>query len=238
MEIRDRITEFRRVPASELRPNPRNWRRHSQAQQNALSGILAEIGYAGAALAYKPADGGLMLIDGHLRAETDPTGLIPTLILDVTDDEAAKLLATIDPLSAMAEADGPALDELLHSITTDNDDVKSLLADLLTTAPIELGDPPTTVEENAAELAEIKRQRREANAGVVDKNDTEKYLVIVFASRAAKQEAVERLGLPSDERYVPASAVEIRARGKAPDVKADNGRKVKSAPRKKAGANG
>lgn len=26
MNIRDRVKDFRRVPASELRPNPKNWR--------------------------------------------------------------------------------------------------------------------------------------------------------------------------------------------------------------------
>jgi len=238
LKIRDRISEFKRVPAGELRPNPRNWRRHSQTQQDALCGVLSEIGYAGAALAFRPADGGLMLIDGHLRAETDPTGLIPTLILDVTEAEADKLLATLDPLAAMAEADGPKLDELARAVETKSDAVRQMLADLLTTAPIELGDAPQTVEENAAELREINRQRREGNAATGEKNDTEKFLVIVYPSRAAKEEAVKRLGLPADERYIPAAAVEVRARGKPPTVKATNGRKVKSASRKKSGAQG
>ena len=48
MQIRDRIVELRRVPANELRPNPKNWRTHPKAQQEALRGILAEVGYADA----------------------------------------------------------------------------------------------------------------------------------------------------------------------------------------------
>jgi hypothetical protein len=44
MNIRDRIKELRRVKASELRPSPKNWRTHPQAQQDALRGVLAEIG--------------------------------------------------------------------------------------------------------------------------------------------------------------------------------------------------
>jgi len=48
MQIRDRIKELRRVKASELKPSPRNWRSHPQGQQDALRGVLAEIGYASA----------------------------------------------------------------------------------------------------------------------------------------------------------------------------------------------
>ncbi len=45
MKIRDRIKELRRVRASTLKPSPRNWRTHSQGQQDALRGVLAEVGY-------------------------------------------------------------------------------------------------------------------------------------------------------------------------------------------------
>jgi len=44
MEIKDRIKSMRRVKAKDIRPNPRNWRTHPEAQQNALRGLLAEIG--------------------------------------------------------------------------------------------------------------------------------------------------------------------------------------------------
>jgi hypothetical protein len=50
-EIRDRIKELRRVKASELVPNPKNWRRHPKEQSAAMRGFLNEIGYAGALLA-------------------------------------------------------------------------------------------------------------------------------------------------------------------------------------------
>ena len=72
MQIRDRIRELKRVPAKDLRPNPKNWRTHPKAQQDALRGVLAEVGYADALLARELPDGGLMLVDGHLRAETTP----------------------------------------------------------------------------------------------------------------------------------------------------------------------
>lgn len=46
MLLRDRIKDFRRIRASELRPSPKNWKIHPPAQKNALRGLLAEIGWA------------------------------------------------------------------------------------------------------------------------------------------------------------------------------------------------
>ena len=131
MQIRDRIKELRRVKAALLRPNPRNWRAHGQAQRDVLCGVLAEIGYADALLARELPDGTLELIDGHLRAETTPDAEVPVLVLDLDDAEAAKLLAVHDPLAAMAETNGELLAELLDEVQTDNRAVQTLLDDLL-----------------------------------------------------------------------------------------------------------
>jgi hypothetical protein len=130
VKLKDRIKEFRRVPAHELQPNPRNWRTHPVAQQDALRGVLAEVGIAGAVLARETAEGGLMLIDGHLRTDVMHDQQIPVLVLDVDEAEADKLLATIDPLAAMAEADAGKLDELLRQIDTGSEALQEMLAKL------------------------------------------------------------------------------------------------------------
>ena len=52
MRIRDRIVELRRAPARELLAHDSNWRRHPSAQREALEGILREVGWADAVLAY------------------------------------------------------------------------------------------------------------------------------------------------------------------------------------------
>lgn len=127
MNIRDRIKDFRRVPAAELRPSPKNWRTHSKAQQDALRGILAEVGFAGVALARELPDGTLELIDGHLRAETAQDALIPVAVTDLNEAEAAKLLACYDPLGAMAGADVTKLDALLREVQTGSDGLAALL---------------------------------------------------------------------------------------------------------------
>ena len=130
MKIRDRIKELRRVPADQLQPNPKNWRTHPESQANALRGVLAEVGIASAVLARETPEGGLMLIDGHLRTETLHNAEIPVLVLDVDEAEADKLLATIDPLAAMAEADAGKLDELLREIDTGSEALQEMLSKL------------------------------------------------------------------------------------------------------------
>ena len=120
IRIQDRIRELRRVRARDLLPNPKNWRRHPKAQGDALRGLLAEIGYADALLARELPDGRLMLIDGHLRAETTPDAQVPVLVLDVSAEEADKILLTLDPLAAMAESDAERIKALLQTVRTDN----------------------------------------------------------------------------------------------------------------------
>src|SRR6266536_896989 len=110
--FRDRIIELRRIRARDLRPDPRNWRRHPERQRKALRAVLDEIGMADAVLA-REVFGRLVLIDGHLRRDLDPDAVLPALVLDVSEEEAATLLATLDPLAGMAVADPEALAALL-----------------------------------------------------------------------------------------------------------------------------
>lgn len=127
MKIKNRVKELRMIPAKELAPNPKNWRTHPEKQKNALKGILAEIGYADALLARELPDGSLVLLDGHLRAETTPDQEVPVLVLDLTEEEGDKLLATLDPLAGLAEQDDEKLAELLEGIETDNEALKEML---------------------------------------------------------------------------------------------------------------
>jgi ParB-like chromosome segregation protein Spo0J len=89
---------------------------------------LAEVGLADACLARELPDGSLMLIDGHLRAETLGDGDVPVLVLDVNEAEADKLLATLDPLAAMADSDAAKLDELLRNVDTGSEALQQMLA--------------------------------------------------------------------------------------------------------------
>lgn len=113
MKIASRIVELRNVRAADLKTNPLNWRTHPERQRAAVTEMLEEIGFADALIAREAGDGTLVLIDGHLRAELADDAVVPVLVLDVSEAEAAKLLLTIDPLSAMADLDRAKLDALL-----------------------------------------------------------------------------------------------------------------------------
>lgn len=124
--MRDRIKSLRRVKASELRANPKNWRHHPEGQRTALQSVLNEIGLVDAVIA-RETDDGLELLDGHLRADVSGDEKIPVLVVDVTDQEAAVVLATLDPLSAMAESSSAELDALLRTIEFESDAVAETL---------------------------------------------------------------------------------------------------------------
>src|SRR5881275_1574162 len=108
--VRDRIVELKRIRAGDLKEHPGNWRRHPEHQRRALRALLSKIGYADALLA-REEDGHLVLVDGHLRRGLDPEQVVPVLVLDVSAEEADTLLATLDPLAALARPDPGALSE-------------------------------------------------------------------------------------------------------------------------------
>lgn len=144
--IADRIKTFKRVKVTDLIDNPRNWRKHPDAQRNALGGLLDSVGWADAVLA-RETDEGLMLIDGHLRKELAADSKVPVLVLDVTEAEADLILATHDPLTSMAETDQALLDELVQGLDIENDETQKMLDELASDPVIEaeedeLPEPP------------------------------------------------------------------------------------------------
>jgi DNA modification methylase len=128
-QVRDRVVELVRVRAGDLLEHPQNWRRHAERQRSVLRGVLAEIGYADAVIA-RPTPEGLQLIDGHLRRGLNSDQMLPVLVVDLDEQEARTLLATLDPIAALAGIDAPALEGLLGSVQTSSAAVRSLLDDL------------------------------------------------------------------------------------------------------------
>lgn len=131
-----------RDPA-ELDENPANWRRHPQEQSDGLEAVIREVGWAGALL-YNETTG--RLIDGHARKKLPEDlavdGKVPVLVGEWTEDQERTILATLDPLGAMAEADSLALADLLESISTDDETIGSLLAGIGETEAHIEPDPP------------------------------------------------------------------------------------------------
>ena len=141
--IRDRVKEFRRVRASELMGNPKNWRKHPGKQRDAMASVLENVGFAGAVLA-RETDTGLILLDGHLRqGMVDPAMEIPVLVLDVDEAEAEVILATYDPIGSLAKTDKESLSKLIEStsVLLGEMNVGSLfIADENSNEPVEQGE--------------------------------------------------------------------------------------------------
>ena len=110
--------------------NPRNWRVHPLNQQNALKGVLEEVGWVQEVIVNKRTGN---LIDGHLRcqlAAREGNKTIPVVYVDLSEEEEALVLSTLDPIAAMAVTDKQKLDDLFASIETENADVLKMLDDI------------------------------------------------------------------------------------------------------------
>ena len=132
---------------------------------------------ADACLARELDDGSLMLIDGHLRAETIGEETVPVLILDVNEAEADKILATLDPLAGMAEKDAEQLASLLGNLKEQDDTLAALvwpdyIIDPLLSAdwtPPEPGEMPAKEQKSEQDVLRLTAEQRETIGAAIAK---------------------------------------------------------------------
>jgi hypothetical protein len=139
MELKDRILELRQVSAAELRDNPANWRTHPRAQRALLGDMLRKVGLVQPLLLNLrsvatgwPDTEAPTLVDGHLRkaliSTADKDATIPVAVVDLTPDEEALVLSTLDPIGAMAGQNDAAFAELLEGIEADSENLAAFVA--------------------------------------------------------------------------------------------------------------
>ena len=131
-KIKNRIVGSGEEQLDQIMFNPRNWRIHPLSQQDALKGVLEEVGWVQQVIVNKRTGN---LIDGHLRcqlAAREGAKTIPVVYVDVSEDEEALVLATLDPIGAMAATDKQKLDELFQGIKTENESVDKLMREIAT----------------------------------------------------------------------------------------------------------
>lgn len=131
-----RIKELKYMKASELTDNTGNFRRHPQAQDDVLRGVLGEVGIAGALLAYhsKRNKGKVTLIDGHERKTINQDQEWPVLITDLSDDEADLILALYDRITTMAEIDVDSFKKLEEGLRAEHWAINDVLRTMLVEA--------------------------------------------------------------------------------------------------------
>lgn len=151
---KNRIVGYGEEAPDQMLANPRNWRIHPKHQQDALSGVLDEVGWVQDVLINKTTG---YVVDGHLRvamAISRGEKAVPVKYVELTEAEEAKIIATLDPLSALAVADADVLAELLAQVATDDAAIQKLLDEIAAEAGLDLGEE--LAEDPGARLSEAE----------------------------------------------------------------------------------
>lgn len=145
-----RIKELAFVPASSLQHHPMQWRNHPQDQRVFLKSLIGEVGFATAVVTYRSREAALrmvngdvsqlgdwstwplVLINGHLRTDLMKDHEIPTLITDLTDEEARQLLSQIDPISWLATSNIEKFEALTRELVIKADQSRKFIEQVAT----------------------------------------------------------------------------------------------------------
>jgi hypothetical protein len=158
----NRIVDHGVRPASEYVANPKNWRTHPMKQRAAVEGSLNEIGWIDTVIVNRRTG---YLVDGHerlwqaLKAGEDTP--VPFIEVDLSEEEEALALASLDPIAGMAGADRAKLDELMQEINTGEAGLHEMLAELAEENDIAFGDqdePPEDAEPQIDKAEELRQK--------------------------------------------------------------------------------
>ena len=127
---RSRITRHDDADPTELKAHPQNWRTHPADQRAALAQMLDTVGWVQDIIVNEQTGN---LIDGHLRVDLaiergEPS--VPVVYVDLTPDEEKLVLASLDPMTGMAEQDPAVLSALLEDILMPEGALGEMLAEL------------------------------------------------------------------------------------------------------------
>lgn len=130
-EWRNRIAGVGELKVAGALFNPRNWRVHPQGQQDALAEMLDTVGWVQNVIVNKTTGN---LVDGHLRvllADRRGEETVPSLLVELTEEEERLIIATLDPIGAMAVADMGKLSELIEELGPQSENLQAMLDSLV-----------------------------------------------------------------------------------------------------------
>lgn len=133
---KNRIVGHGEKPAVDFRFNPLNYRRHPEEQREAVRKMLGLVGWVTEVIVNRRTGN---LIDGQARIEEalrqDDQQHIPFTEVDLSLEEEKAVLATLDPMTGMAETDQAVLDQLLADTRIEIPELDDLLMELHEAAP-------------------------------------------------------------------------------------------------------
>ena len=143
---RNRIVGEGEVDPATLLAHPANWRLHPKQQQAALAGALDTVGWVQRCIVNRRTG---FVVDGHARValaigRNEPT--VPVLYVDLSPEEEALVLATLDPIGAMAATDDAKLAALLEGVVVDDAGLLRLLGELGYGRTLHQSDPDAIPE--------------------------------------------------------------------------------------------
>ncbi len=167
---KNRIVGHGEEAPEQLLAHPLNWRLHPQVQEDALAGVMDDIGWVDEVTVNRRSGpewpeeqrGVATVVDGHLRialAISRGEASVPVKYVDLAPAEEAEMLATFDPLGALAAADAEKLETLLRDVQSDSPAVQEMLAELAEQVGLRYEEEPPASDpgpqvDRAAELQE------------------------------------------------------------------------------------
>ncbi|MBE7465416.1 MAG: hypothetical protein HS116_18215 [Planctomycetes bacterium] len=173
------------IESGSLDENPLNWRRHSPEQLQSIRDLLSDpdVGWAGACLYNERTK---RLIDGHARKSvSDPKQLVPVLVGEWSEEAEKKILATLDPVGAMAQGDAEAYATLVEMVQAESLWVRDLIHNTQAALLATEDGADETEPQASAVLPQMECQPFEHYD----------YLMLLFRNEQDFQQACERLGI-------------------------------------------
>jgi hypothetical protein len=140
---KNRIVGGGEKPASEFNFNPLNWREHPQVQRDALNEIFEKIGWVTGVIVNQRTGN---LIDGHARVEEalkkDPSGPIPFVEVDLSEEDERTLLLLLDPIGGLAVTNTEKFQQLADSLSIETGGLLEVIAAISRTDLIETASLP------------------------------------------------------------------------------------------------
>lgn len=158
------------VDPKTLKPHKQNWRKHTHRQRQAFNAHHERVGWTDAVIVNVTTGN---IVDGHMRWEEScrKKTTVPVLYGRWTKEQELEILATKDPLGALAETQADALQALNEQIhgqlqqikSPQSNTLKKLVADIDNyAAEITTGDSPAVLLNRRRDRKEYDRAREAA----------------------------------------------------------------------------